>query len=191
MFYEYTHLGSPDYLKIERGENFSFPPHLHQCFEIIIITSGNMNITVDGKENALKAGEALMIFPNQIHELNSNESTHLLCIFSPKIVQAYTTKTVDKTPDKCTFCPDKYLINALKELDNVSSSVEKKGVLYSLCAQFDKGATYLQKNSDKENLLHKFSLTWRIISVKNALFPIYQIKPVTIIHISPDILKRQ
>ena len=31
MFYEFKHLGSPDYLKIEKGDNFSFPVHLHQC----------------------------------------------------------------------------------------------------------------------------------------------------------------
>lgn len=155
MFYQYNHLGSPDYLKIKKGENFSFPPHLHQCFEIIIITSGSMKITVDGKESILKKGEALIIFPNQIHSLYSEKSKHILCIFSPKLVQAYATKTVDKIPELNTFFPDEYLVEALDSLDSSASSVEKKGVLYSLCAQFDKKANYSLKNSDKENLLHK------------------------------------
>ena len=155
MFYEYTHLGSPDYLKIERGENFNFPPHLHQCFEIIIVTSGSMKITVDNKENILKKGEALMIFPNQIHALDSEKSEHILCIFSPKLVQAYATKVTDRTPGSGIFCPDEYLIRALDMLDTSASSVEKKGILYSLCAQFDKNAKYSAKSSDKENLIHK------------------------------------
>ena len=69
MFYEYNHLGSPDYLKIKKNNNFSFPSHLHQCFEIIIILSGEMEITIDGKKKHPKKGEASLIFPNQIHEL--------------------------------------------------------------------------------------------------------------------------
>ena len=40
MFYEFMHLGSPDYIKVEKGSDFSFPFHLHQCFEIIVVLSG-------------------------------------------------------------------------------------------------------------------------------------------------------
>ena len=98
MFYQYNHLGSADYLKIEKNENFSFPPHLHQCFEIIIILSGQMKITVDGKQFVLEKNDAMLIFPNQIHELESTESEHVLCIFSPRLVQAYSAKITDKIP---------------------------------------------------------------------------------------------
>ena len=82
MFYELKHLGSPHYLKVEKGENFSFPMHLHQCFEVIVVLSGEMKITVDGIEYILKSREALLIFPNQIHSLESTQSQHVLCIFS-------------------------------------------------------------------------------------------------------------
>ena len=61
MFYEYNHLGSPDYLKIEKNKNFSFPSHLHQCFEIIIILSGEMDVIIDGKKYTLKKGEASLV----------------------------------------------------------------------------------------------------------------------------------
>ena len=77
MFYQYNHLGSPDYLKIEKNENFSFPSHLHQCFEIIITLSGEMHITIDNQEYTLKKGEAALVFPNQIHELKSQKSEHI------------------------------------------------------------------------------------------------------------------
>ncbi len=155
MFYQYNHLGSPDYIKVERGENFSFPPHLHQCFEIIIILSGEMKIKVDNKNFTLKKNEALLIFPNQIHELQSTESEHILCIFSPRLVQAYATKLTDKIPESNKFCPDSYLINTLERLDIFSSSAEKKGLLYSLCGQFDKTAKYSPKKTDSEKLLYK------------------------------------
>lgn len=155
MFYEFNHLGSPNYLKIEKNQDFSFPPHLHQCFEIITILSGEMKICVDNKDFVLSKGEALLIFPNQIHSLESAQSEHMLCIFSSNLVQAYATKISDKVPQSNKFVPDAYLINALDRLSGDSTSAEKKGVLYSLCAQFDKTATYEQKQSDRKELLHR------------------------------------
>lgn len=155
MFYELTHLGSPDYLKIEKGSNFSFQSHLHQCFEVIILLSGEMTITVDAKKFFLKEKEALLIFPNQIHSLESNASRHILCIFSPQLVQAYTSKVVGKVPVNNKFQPDEYLINMLDSMENASSSALKKGVLYSLCGQFDETADYETKQIDNKDLLNK------------------------------------
>lgn len=154
MFYQYNHLGSPDYLKIEQNRNFSFPSHLHQCFEIIIILSGKMNIIIDGTEYTLKKGEASLIFPNQIHELKSVESEHVLCIFSPGLVQAYATKVTNKVPKNNKFRPNDYLVEQLEKLDG-ASLVTKKGVLYSLCGQFDASAEYIAKKTDSQKLLHK------------------------------------
>lgn len=155
MFYEFNHLGSPDYVKIERGENFSFPPHLHSCFEIIIILSGQMTVTIDNQNYIVNQDEALMIFPNQIHSLTSTCSEHILCIFSPNLVKTYATKTSGKIPNTNKFCPDKYLVNVLKALDDTSTNTEKKGLLYSLCAQFEKNTTYRAKTADHEKLLYQ------------------------------------
>ena len=158
MFYEFNHLGSPEYLKIEKNQDFSFPPHLHQCFEIIIILNGEMQITIDNDTFILTKNEALLIFPNQIHSLESKCSEHILCIFSPSLVQAYTTNIAGKIPVNNKFYPDEYLIKALTQLQNDSSSAEKKGILYSLCGQFDKTASYKKKQTDKECLLNKIFL---------------------------------
>ena len=154
MFYEFKHLGSPDYLKVESGCNFSFPAHLHQCFEIICVLSGEMEITIDGKTDTFKKGEAAFIFPNQIHELKSFESKHILCIFSPRLVQAYAAKITNKTPVKNKFYPDEHLIGELDKL-NAASSIVKKGILYSLCGQFDDASKYTDKKADSGKLLHK------------------------------------
>lgn len=155
MFYQYNHLGSPDYVKIERGENFSFPPHLHQCFEIIVLVSGEMEVSVDDKTFILRETDAVLIFPNQIHSLKSTQSEHVLCIFSPKIVQAYWAKLNGKIPKDNTFTPDPFFIKALMNLETSSDSVLRKGVLYSLCAQFNSEREYFEKQADNQKLLHK------------------------------------
>lgn len=155
MFYEYNHFGSPDYMKLERGCDFSFPPHLHQCFEIIIILSGQMNIMVDGKSISLSPNEGVLIFPNQIHSLSSTHSEHILCIFSPHLVQAYSTKISDRIPVNNRFSPDPYLIHLLAQVQDASSSAHKKGLLYLLCAQFDSTANYCAKQNDSQKLLYR------------------------------------
>lgn len=155
MFYEFKHLGSPDYLKIEKGDNFSFPVHLHQCFEIIVILSGEMKITVEKDTYMLRKNEGLLIFPNQIHSLESSESEHVLCIFSPKLVQAYATSVAGRVPLDNKFNVPKDYIERMFSLGIDSTTTEKKGVLYSLCAQFDKSREYVKRRKENENLLLK------------------------------------
>lgn len=155
MFYEFNHLGSPNYLKIERNYNFSFPPHLHQCFECIILLSGSMKVTVDKHAYTLHVGEALLIFPNQIHSLESEQSEHILCIFSPHLVSAYHSELAGKLPADNRFTPHTYYVEALKNLTQNSSISEKKGLLYSLCAQFDAAVRYSTEQTDTKDLLHK------------------------------------
>jgi len=155
MFYQTNHLGSPDYLKIERGTNFSFASHLHRCFEIIIILSGEMRITVDNNDFSLRKNGALMIFPNQIHSLHSEKSEHILCIFSPDLIKVFSNKVNGVIPINNTFYPSEYLINSLKELENSSNICEKKGLLYLLCGQFDKNASYIPNHKTKDDLLYK------------------------------------
>lgn len=153
MFYELKHLGSPHYLKVEKGENFSFPMHLHQCFEVIVVLSGEMKIAVDNKSYSLKSKEALLIFPNQIHSLESKQSNHVLCIFSPRLVQAFATGVKGRVPVDNKLVLDTYLIEAINRLTLDSSTTEKKGILYSICSSFEKNAVYSTRRNDNEKLL--------------------------------------
>ncbi|MBS7262352.1 MAG: AraC family transcriptional regulator [Eubacteriales bacterium] len=153
MFYETRHLGSPDYLRKETGVDFSFPAHLHGCFEIVAVRSGQMTVTVDGKAGTLRAGDALMIFPNQIHSLSSEKSEHVLCIFSPDLVSAYATKVSGKVPESAVFRPEPSLLTAMSALVPSSPVEVKKGVLYLLCAAFDAQAVYAERAAVNEKPL--------------------------------------
>ncbi len=155
MFYEFNRHGSGNYFVKEYGENFDFPPHLHLCFEFIAVLFGEMKITVDMHEYVLKAGEALFIFPNQLHSIESKNSRHVLCIFSPDLIQAYSVKTEKRIPTDNFFIPDPYLIKVLDDMSEDAKSFHKKGLLYSLCSQFDRTARYIEKDTSRSNLLSK------------------------------------
>lgn len=155
MLYQYTHFGTAEYFRKEYGKNFSFPVHLHNSFEIITVTSGEMTVTVDDNIYTLKQGESVLIFPNQLHSLQSSKSKHMLCIFSSELVKSYYSKINKKIPVNNTISTDHLLIKLLDNILPESSMIEKKGLLYLLCAQFDKSARYKDKNQFSDSLLHK------------------------------------
>ena len=155
MFYEFKHIGSSDYFVKEYGEDFSFPPHMHLCFELIVVLDGEMTVTVDGNENVLRSGESLLIFPNQLHALSSKKSRHMLCIFSPDLVRAYSSKTEKSLPESNFFVPDGYLVETLDKMPEDSKLIAKKGILYSLCSAFDENAAYQPRKSGQKGLLSK------------------------------------
>ncbi len=155
MFYQYNHLASPDYLEINRCSDLKFPAHLHQCFELIATIKGDMTVNIDGKVYAIKENQAVLVFPNQIHSLNSINGEQLICIFSPQLTQAYTSKTHKKIPENSHFELNQYLLDMLLNLQTSSSIIEKKGVLYTLCSHFDKSASYYKKQTDSQKLLSK------------------------------------
>ena len=154
MFYQLEHIGVPEYLKVENNINFSFPPHIHQCFEIILLRKGTMTVTIADKKYTLKEKEAVIVFPNQIHSLDSLESEHTLCIFAPEIVKLFSVKYAEKLPENNKFYFNDTLIRLFEQLTENTSKMFKKGVLYLICDEFDKHTTYKTKESDKKYLLY-------------------------------------
>ena len=155
MFYQLSHLGTSDHFQKEWGENFNYPPHLHQCFELILVTDGIMNISIDEKKYSLGKNQAVFIFPNQLHSMSSVCSKHVLFIFAPQYIQAYWTERNDSIPDDNKITPDEHLIQHLLSLSSDSSKFEIKGILYSICAQIDRNATYEKNSVDRQTLLFK------------------------------------
>lgn len=153
MFYQFQHFGISEYFCKEYGKNFNFPTHLHQSFEFITVISGEMQINIDGELYPLKKGESVLIFPHQLHSISSQNSEHMLCIFSPELIKAYSSKILNKKPLLNTFRLNKYLIDTLDNLLENSSTFEKKAILYSICAEFDKSAEYTKRLSYDESLL--------------------------------------
>ena len=155
MFYEAHHFGSSNYFKREEGINFSFPPHLHQAFELIILKRGQMTVTVDGKPYLLEKGNAVLIFPNRVHSLEGNDCEHILFIFSPDLISAFFSSRSSLVPSSCLFPLNDYLYGQLMDLSENSSPHLKKGVLYLTCSLFDNSACFVQGEADTAKLLYK------------------------------------
>ena len=153
MFYQYHHIENPEYMKRENGENFSYPLHMHQCFELVTVVDGEMEISVDNKKIIVRKNEAVLIFPNRLHSLNSTKSKHLLFIFSPKIVQTFTVKHKGTVPVLPKTKLSQEAMNSLLKLNSSDSLTRIKGVLYSIVADFEDQIEFTPAENDNDNLL--------------------------------------
>jgi AraC-like DNA-binding protein/quercetin dioxygenase-like cupin family protein len=156
MFYQSQHSFNADGVKFESNIDFNFPAHLHNNFEFVTVLEGEIIVTVDKNLYSLKAGDCLLVFPNQVHDFVTPEhSRHFLCIFSPKLVQAYSTMFTEKLPVSNMFKLDSYYTEKLMSLWENHSIIQIKGVLYSICGEFDRQAQYKRREEDKDELLSK------------------------------------
>lgn len=156
MFYQSQHSFDADGVKFESNIDFNFPAHLHNSFEFITVTEGEMVMTVEKTAYSLKAGDCLLVFPNQVHELVTPcHSSHFLCIFSPKLVQAYSTFSMDRLPVSNLFKLEDFYVRKIIERSGDFSLIEIKGLLYSICGEFDRIAEYRSRGESKDELLAK------------------------------------
>lgn len=154
MFYEHHNALKEDYFKIERGRNFSFPSHLHGHFEFITVTEGSMTVGVGSRSYTVTPGVGVLVFPNQVHFLRTEgESSHFLCIFSPKLVQAYSGVFTTKIPEHNAFMTRSDTLERLISFTGNESVLDVKGTLYSLCGEFDRSASYIEQDFKATGLI--------------------------------------
>ena len=154
MFYEAKHSLSTEYCQIENGSCFSFPLHIHGCFEIITVTDGEMEVTVGEQVKVLKKGDAAFIFPNLIHGMKTESvSKHKLCVFSSKLINHYSKKNQSLIPKSPFFTLDVTAEHLLSVLSPESDLCTKKAVLYYLAGLFDRTADFIQSSYDSRSAL--------------------------------------
>lgn len=64
MFYENKGLS----LTVGHGHNIAIDAHLHSHIELVYMFEGSTKVVVDSIEHTLSKGDALIVFPNQIHQ---------------------------------------------------------------------------------------------------------------------------
>ena len=95
VFYESRHGMGMNYFTLEEKHNFSYPLHMHRCYEIILMREGSMKVVIEEREYVLEQGDMILLKPNQVHSLDSfGKSHHLLCIFSPELVSSVSSKFI-------------------------------------------------------------------------------------------------
>ena len=150
------HSTTGDKVTLESGSDLCFPLHIHNSFEIIIASYGRIEVTVAGTKRTITGNECILIFPNQLHEIKAEPNArHTILIFSPQLVREFSKRIEAFVPKSNAFILDDFYIDKIKAFDNTKSKIELKGLLYTICGEFDKSAEYVEFKGDKQNLVFK------------------------------------
>lgn len=154
MLYQTQHSITTDKVTLEAGNDLNFPDHIHNSFEIIIAMEGEMEVTVLGNKHIVRGNECVLVFPYHLHQIKTeNHAKHAILIFSPHLVRAFTKKIETQAPKSNKFVLDEFYIDKITKLDKEKNPIVLKGLLYSICAEFDKTAEYVAFKSNKQDLL--------------------------------------
>ena len=131
------------------NENLCFSSHLHDSFELIYVFEGLFSITVDDACYDLHPGEAIIVFPNQIHTAcAASYSKTYLCIFENSLVGEFYRTVKDSLPISPVFeVKDVSLINNV--FSHSDSRYLLKSRLYGLIHLFDYGSGGYKKRHSK------------------------------------------
>jgi len=156
MFYELDHPMDARYYKIQIDTDLSFPVHIHHCFELICAVSGELSVTLDEKEYKLTAGQAVIVFPNRMHSIRTiGQSRDVIFIFSRELVGTYAKLVDKKVPVDAFFTLSRPIFEQVCTIPQDADLITVKGLLYSLCGEFNKGARYTETATVSSSLLYR------------------------------------
>ncbi|MBR7098683.1 MAG: helix-turn-helix domain-containing protein [Clostridia bacterium] len=153
MFYQYSHLGNSEYFCKVHVKDHGFLAHLHRSLECVIVLSGTQTVNIGKEKYVLNPNDAIMIFPDQPHSLEDMPNEHIALIFSPDIISAYYSSLNGAIPITPCFTVPSALLEQLKLLEEHSSVIKKKALLYALCDLLDEHTQYVKKEIGETNLL--------------------------------------
>ena len=154
MIYQTQYSGTSGNLNYIIRTFFNEPVHLHQSFELLVNLSGEVHLTVDAQSYQLRENDAVLIFPNQLHQLQAESCHCILCIFSAELVSAYSSGHEGVVPVCNQFVPDPLRLEILRGVNRTSPVEDIKGALYLMCGWFDRGAEYRPRQYKHGALLH-------------------------------------
>jgi len=116
------------------GKSLAFGAHLHNHIELVLMLEGRTRLIVDSNEYIANAGDAFIIFPNQIHQYQKIDTErYFISIFPPELCPEFQNVFSGKIPVSPII--KNALING-KLLSIAESIVEiniQKGPLYHIC----------------------------------------------------------
>lgn len=106
--------------------NYPFPSHVHDVAEIVCITSGELAMTIGGREVLVRPGDIAMAFPSVPHSYDrvSKDADGVALIFSPDAISEFSHRL------RCMTVEDPLLSSGQKdpELDRIVENMQRVGL---------------------------------------------------------------
>lgn len=155
FFYEKHRFGLSDPYCICHLNGGHVPYHFHRSYELILMCSGSLTLTVDDKQYTMGRESAALIFPNQLHAYAEGVMDGRVLIFSPELVPDFDRQHQGVLP-ACPVFPMGFPLSQYLDTPNVYL---RKALLYAVCgALCDSTAFVPRRSTGKLALLHEILL---------------------------------
>lgn len=157
MFYQHCNANIPGHHDIRYYENLSFQTHLHHDYELVLVLSGSLDVTVDTFHEVVHAPCTLLILSDQIHSYRcTGPSQVIVHVFSADVVASFHKEIRGKAGCTPVFsCPpavrDFYLDTITKRKDFGAFSL--KGCLYLMMQQYLSHVTLRERTASQTTML--------------------------------------
>lgn len=106
-------------------ENINFDAHLHRQVELIIVLDGELTITVNQIDYTLPSAAGIIIFPNQLHSLRTQDGSQvMMCIFDGDYCHTYQKYFQGSTPVDPVFLLDELSPHSQVAIDGLMALAE-------------------------------------------------------------------
>lgn len=140
MFYQAHNSVGVDYFNPIIYEDITFLPHLHRHCEVMLVLEGEVRVTVDGKTETARSGDAAIILGNQLHAFSTDGTSRAwVCVFSDDYAGSFSMRMQGKRGERSVFhCPREVMAYFfyIGECGSESEHYSRKALLYMLCSEY-------------------------------------------------------
>lgn len=141
-----------------KKESYDFPPHFHTYIEISYCFSGLQKIKVGENTYSLKSGDAIVIFPNTVHEYikapNESDTTECISLICDAQILVYIIPEIVNKYAQNPFIPSHLIsgdaVTAFGKMLTAERDAELIGWTYITLSNLIGALNLIESNSDCE-----------------------------------------
>lgn len=156
-FYELKHENKNDYFVLSEVRDFAFQPHLHWCYEMVLVLEGTVDVQLENQSYILQPGDLLLVRPNLVHSYSykaDSPNVVFTCIFAPALIAAISEPLIKyRLPSPIIKNLPQIYRDMFRTVDNDSSIGRIKGFLYSVSSLFHEQLDFSRKSASIQSKL--------------------------------------
>ncbi len=157
LMYEDCHFGEKRHLACYHFSDFQVIAHLHRSYEFFYVETGEAEVQRDGQRFRVKAGEAMLILPYEVHAYEScGPSRCHVAVFSPDYLHEFSGLAMKMSLE----CPVIFLEPALLAsmwpavFEPEPNLYMTKAFLYSVVGKLTERSALFSRDERRTDLLH-------------------------------------
>ncbi len=149
LYYELNRSNPQGGIYYQSNRDLRFRQHLHNSFEWIFVKEGELEVTVDGQSFSVEAGQAILIFPNQIHQADTHTASQTrLFVFENSMIGEFARFAEGNAVDHPVFFIDGETLFANMQAARESRYL-LKAYLYGMIDAFSRSCGAFRKRINK------------------------------------------